>query len=150
MEHSMESFTPTILEELTYDTRAYGTMLVELWKCPLCAKWMVWPNLQRDFLHGTFPGFYRLDFNHQLQAAGWVKASDVEVEGRTICTVCVDAGKAYFVCALCDQKQPTAEILNRYGSPPDFLCKTCYQRVPASEWDAKEDELREKHRYDYD
>ena len=146
----MESFTPTLLEELTYDARAYGTMLVELWECPLCAKWMIWPNPQRGSLHDTFPRFYKIDFNHQLQAAGWVKASDIKVEGRTICTACVDAGKAYFTCSLCNQKQSTDNILNRYGDPPEFLCVTCYQTTPASKWDAKEDELQEKHRYDYD
>ena len=146
----MESFTPTLLEELTYGTRAYGTMLVELWKCSLCAKWMAYPPLQRGSLHGTFPCFYKLDFNHQLQAVDWVKASDIQVEGRTICTVCVDAGNAYFVCSLCNQKRPTDNIQERYGDPPDFLCATCYRTTPASEWDAKEDELQEKHRYDYD
>lgn len=146
----MESFTPTLLEELTYDARAYGTMLVELWECSLCKKWMIYPPRGESWEHTTFPRFIPIAFQSQVKQAGWVIASSTEVEGHEICSVCLKSGKAYFVCALCQVQRPTSDIQQQFGDPPDFLCGPCYRSTPASQWDAKRSELEEKHRYDFD
>ena len=60
------------------------------------------------------------------------------------------AGKADFLCALCNERKSTDKIQESIGDAPEFLCKDCYDTVSAKIWDDKLDELQEAHRYDYE
>lgn len=62
---------------------------------------------------------------------------------------CAAAGKATFVCALCGVERPSSDVQESYGSPPEILCKPCYETQPAKVWREKEKELYETHRWDF-
>jgi len=59
-------------------------------------------------------------------------------------------GKASFVCTLCNERRTSDQVQERFGDPPEFLCKICYSSVSALKWDQKNKELNEAHRYDFE
>jgi len=129
--------------------RAYGLMMVELHRCPICSKWMLYKEVKR--WEGTpFPRWVKIDFDAQLKKAGWVTVSQVKVDDHHICDECASAGKADFLCALCGKRKPTSEIQERFGDPSEFLCKQCYETVPAKQWEEKVESLEADHRWDFD
>jgi len=139
----MENFTPTQIEN------NYGTMLVQLYTCHLCHKKMVAPPMKGYFGIRTFPYYVRIDFDAQRKSAGWEEMTETTVDGNYICKSCKVAGLATFECALCHNRHLTTEIEEAYGDPAEYLCKQCYQMVPAKIWDDKNKELRKRHQYDF-
>lgn len=123
--------------------------MVQIARCPLCKSVMVAPT-KTD---GLFPYGLYSGFDEQLALARWKKKVYVGDSGdhEYICSDCVAAGKATFTCALCEKAQPTTQLHKSWGfRPSESMCKTCYETVPAKVWDAKSDELFEKHRYDFE
>ena len=135
-------FKPHIIEEIG-ENNAYGIMLVELRKCPICKKWML--------TKGIFPAAaYGTDRKAQLERAGWVSQSHSYDTMGEICVECERSGKETFKCCLCGKEQKTSEITDSFGKPAEFLCKSCYSTTPAKIWDEKISRLYDKHRYDYE
>lgn len=85
-----------------------------------------------------------------MKRANMVYLSSTQVDGDPICKECEAAGKADFLCALCEKRYPSSEVKESIGWPAEFLCKNCYETKPAKIWDEKVDELQEDHRYDFD
>jgi hypothetical protein len=137
-----ELFTPKI-------EGSYGIMAVEVHSCAVCKKTMVF-GPDRQYLRQTFPLYQDMAFGKQLDRAGWEQASDMEVDGKHMCQKCAKAGLAMFECALCGQKVAGNAVEESFGDPAEFLCKRCYETVPAKTWNEKVTALRERHRYDFD
>lgn len=123
-------YTPNIIGE------KYATFLVQLGRCPKCQHRMV---VER---HRDYP------FNAQAKRANFVIQSNVRVDGEYICQECKQAGRADFLCVLCGKRQPTDQIQEMFGDPPEFLCVGCYETVPAMIWEKKCEELWDAHQYD--
>lgn len=125
----------------------YGVMIVELYVCPICNRYMV---IAPSKYHGTFPARYDHDFDAQMKRVGWVKMSDVKQDDNNVCVECVRAGKATFLCVLCEQRKPTDKIQYSFGDPPEFACRDCYETVSAKRWTEAINALDNRHRYDHE
>jgi tRNA(Ile2) C34 agmatinyltransferase TiaS len=110
----MEEYTPKIIE------KNYVEMLIEGEKCKTCDRLML-PNIKR----GLFPNYLRINQDAQMKRAGMVYLSSTQVDGKTICKECESAGKADFLCALCNNRYPSSEVKESIGWPAEFLCKNC-------------------------
>lgn len=141
----LSKFKPTVLASHHGPT---GLMLVALDECPICHKYMVHAPAGTRKL---FPPHYTgCGFEEQLKRADWVVASAVKVDDHLICAPCAGQGKATFFCYLCQTTKPTSEICEDFGDPAEFLCKQCYETVPAKRWNEATQRLRELHRYDFE
>ena len=142
-----QSFVPQTHDG--YGERVFATMLVELSRCPCCKKPMISAPPKEWARRWTF-----YDFDGQVKRAGWVWTSQTErgdgYGRRAICRDCETAGKGTFTCVLCKEERQTSAIHERYGDPPEFLCVSCYETVPAKAWDEKTNELEEAHRWDHE
>jgi hypothetical protein len=142
----IEDFKPEVF--LDSGERAYATMMVELNKCPLCRRYMLYSDNSNQDRY-AFPKYEKINFETQVKKSGWVVTSDIEVNNHFICQDCVKSGKAEFTCSLCNVKQPTSKIQETIGVyDKDYLCQTCYNTKTAKEWEEKTEELYEKHRWD--
>jgi len=122
----MNHYVPDIIED------RYARFLLALEKCPTCHQYMVVrPHKAKD----TFPRYYKLTFDGQAKAADLVIQSDSQANNKYICEDCAKAGKAYFVCALCEKEKSSDKIQGRIGDPPEYLCTDCYKTVSAQEWE---------------
>ena len=141
-------FAPYILPE-TFSGRGvvYGVMMVELEVCPLCTQVMIMEPGRNGH---PFPTALQDTFTAQRLRAGWQTQSEVQQGHDYICTACAEAGRATFVCALCEQERPSSEVHDSWGDPVESLCTTCYQTVPAAIWEAKTKQLYERHRWDFE
>lgn len=140
-----QDFTPYLLAPTSAGAR-FAAVMIEVDICPSCRRIMVTVD---DIHRHPFPQWRAVDLNEQLRRAGWVVTGDGrQPDGQPICRDCTTAGKARFLCALCGHEQPTDQIEQCFGDPPDYLCKTCYTTVPAAEWDTIKHRLWEEHRYD--
>lgn len=134
----------------------FGIMMVELEICPFCKKYMIeFPIVNTDpfpFNSNPFPKHYEYDFEAQVERVGWVKKSDVQIGGpEYICEICKEQGSANFKCHICKKTYLTREIQETiFGDPSEYLCKSCYENVPAKVWFETIDRLKEIHQYDYD
>lgn len=150
----METTThkPTIRPSRDASTRAYADFLVELNRCAACERWMLdvsepkgAAGERRAF--ARYHQGYRLE--DQMEAAGIARRSDRTADGDPVCAVCAAEGRAFVVCALCEQRRPSDQVEYSLGDPAEYLCRPCYETVPAKRWAEARDELYERHRYDY-
>ena len=134
-------YTPKVVED------GYALFAAKITECSICHKLMVkrlkFPN------SSFFPMWRNNDQDAQMTRAGFVYISDIKVDDNYICVECKQQGKADFKCELCDERKPTSKIQESFGNPSVFLCRDCYETVPAKIWDEKCDELEEEHRYDF-
>lgn len=137
----MKNYVPEIV-----GNGKYVKFLLLLDECHKCKRPMV---ARPKEAWGTFPHYRRLTFSAQAEAAGLVVNSSVKVDDRPICTECVGAGRADFLCALCQKRKSTDKIREQFGDPPEFLCVDCYGSVTAREWGRKVNELHDRHRFDF-
>ncbi|MCJ7507540.1 MAG: hypothetical protein MUO85_02265 [candidate division Zixibacteria bacterium] len=144
--NEIENYIPTVISDELGQTH-YGKVLVELEKCHICHRYMI---NSRDAKYGLFPKYDKITIEKQMERAGWVQRSSVEVDEKYICCECAEAGKADFHCSLCNQRRLTDKIQESFGDPAEFLCTPCYESVPAKVWDEKVEKLREVHRYDFE
>lgn len=146
IESKLKQYTPEIVYS---EDNIYALMLVELYKCPICLKYMfVSPNIPWN--KRSFPNWFYIDVDAQLKRAGWEKRSDTKVDDEYICCTCDTKGLADFLCCLCGNRKTTDNKEESFGDPPEHLCTECYNTVPAREWDEKVRKLREQHRYDFE
>jgi hypothetical protein len=124
----------------------YALMLVQTSICPICGKTMIKAEKER----GLFPSYIRHDQETQMKRAGFVFRGNTLVDDESICTECEKAGKANFLCQLCNERKPTNKQQESFGWPSVFLCSDCYETVSAKAWEEKCDKLREEHRYDFE
>jgi hypothetical protein len=143
---SLDDFIPTIIAE-TDDDHVYVTIAVRVKRCATCGRPMI-PAADRMPLYGA--GFPQMTPEEQARRAGWPELTlyAANFDGRLICDPCAKAGHARFKCSLCHQIRPAEDVKARFGVRAEYLCKPCYQTVPAAQWDAKTDELAHKYRHD--
>ena len=140
----MDKFVPVALDD------SHGIMAVNLSACPTCSRRMVWRPSVAYHVH-TFPQYIGDNFDAQAKHAGWAVASSQKNElGRPICEECAKEGKSSFLCALCNEIKPSTKEKLSFGDPPEFLCSDCFSTVTAEKWDKAEEELMERHRYDFE
>ena len=143
----MDKFVPIVIDESEHSD-SIGLMAVALRKCHICSKWMV--KSPSTKWHSAFPIYWNLSFDKQLEAAGWVRNSGVNVDGRNICQECADSGKATIICSLCGKVWPANQAEDSFGEPPEYLCQNCYSTISAALWNEKVEELRKAHQYDWE
>ena len=136
----MENYTPKV-----HENGSYVEMLIEARKCKCCEKIMV----AKLGYHSIFPKNMRINQEAQMKAAGLVYSTSTLVDDEPICLECEQAGKADFVCAMCNERKTTDKKQESFGEPAEFLCKDCYETKPAKVWYEKVDELKDAHRYDF-
>ena len=136
----MEKYTPKIIDD------HHVEMLIHANPCRICKRIMIEKDKGNLFAHEFFNAQ-----DSQMHSAGLVFESNIKIEGHyAICQKCADAGKADFLCALCNTRKKTDKIQESIGDPPEHLCKDCYNTITANVWEKKVDELIETHRYDYE
>lgn len=140
----MENYTPKIHKD-----GRYVEMIIQAEKCPICKKVMI-KKVKEYTLDNLFPVNWQMNQEAQAKRAGIVFKSTTKVDDENICEECEKAGKADFLCALCNERKSTDKIQKSIGDAPEFLCKDCYDTVPAKIWGDKLNELQEAHRYDYE
>lgn len=140
----MENYTPKIHED-----GRYVEMIIQAKKCPICGKVMI-KKVKEYMLDKIFPAYWQMNQVSQAKRAGIVFKSTTKVDDENICEECEKSGKADFLCALCNERKSTDKIQESIGDAPEFLCKDCYDTVPAKIWDDKLEELEEAHKYDYE
>lgn len=142
-------FVPQIIKPFADDRIVYLAMLIEAEICPICQKIMT--RAGKSFFNGgNFPNAMSYNFDTQIKNAGVVVMSKIQVDDHCICIECANAGKADFLCALCNIRRPTDQVQESFGEPPEYLCKICYETVPAKQWDMKTSELYSQHQYDFE
>ena len=55
-----------------------------------------------------------------------------------------------YSCSLCGIDYLESEIEEKVGYPPEYICKHCYETVPAKEYDEHTSKLHNEHRWDYE
>ena len=137
-------YTPKIIDG------KYMLFAAQAEQCPICKKIMV-KKLSRYYNEQAFfPAWMEMNQDAQMKRAGLVYVGSVRVDDDVICDECEKAGKVDFKCELCGERKPANKIQERFGDPADFLCKDCYEIIPAKVWDEKCDQLEEEHKYDYE
>lgn len=136
----MEDYIPKVIS----NKPTYIQMVVEGNVCGICDKTM----LPRFGYGVIFPKWLKIDQDAQMRSAGFVYTSNVLVDDHPICEECEAAGKADFLCALCNQRKSSDKKQEQFGDPAEFLCFDCYNTVPAAVWHKKCDELIKEHQYD--
>ena len=144
----MESYIPKIVKEKNGGS-VYVEILLEGKYCHTCKKVMIKEGspLMRG---GPFPNYHKIGIKEQAANAGLEFMSGIKVDNREICISCKEAGKADFLCRLCNTRKPSDKIKESFGDPPDYLCTDCYEIVPAKQWDEMTDRLRSEHQYDFE
>lgn len=123
-----------------------ATFSVEFDVCPICKQKMV---ILPDSYHSPFPKWRENNFAAQAKRAGFRFMSGSLANGENICRECEAAGKASFLCALCDEQKPSFKIKECFGDAAEYLCTDCYENVTAKVWIEKCKKLREDHKYDF-
>jgi hypothetical protein len=118
---------------------------LETRKCPSCGK----PMIKRDKA-GLFPRVLSNNQDAQNKKLGVVYVSRAKMDGEDICEECELSGKSYFTCCLCGEKRTSDRLEDSYGDPAEYLCKDCYETVPAKQWDEKVKKLQDAHRWDFE
>ena len=129
--------------------KQYAEMLVEIGVCSICKNYMI-PDYDGQYRRSVFPLYRYLNFDAQVERAGWEKMSSITVDDKYICQKCAESGKADFLCALCNERKPSDKNKESYGDPPEFLCCDCYENVSAKTWEEKTSELYDVHKYDWE
>lgn len=137
-----ENFTPEV--HFIPSGYGYATFVLSIRKCPLCNS----PMMKKWRMPETI--YYKLDLKSQMERAGIKFISSSRVNNEHICDECSGKGLSSFTCYICNKTQSSTEIHESYGDPSDYVCKSCYNSIPASKWDKVIDELEKAHQYDFD
>lgn len=123
-------------------------VLIETKPCATCGV-PTTPNLGSGH-HDPFPRYIRANFAAQIERAGISLVGTYQGDSP-ICKGCYDKGAVLCECAICHQSKRSTEIQETFGCVGvDYLCKGCYETVPAMAWDREVEALNELHRYDYE
>ncbi len=88
--------------------------------------------------------------DEQLAATGVHWAAKTSAWHHIICEQCEVSGKFLEKCAMCDQDVSSADIEESIGDPPEYLCRHCFENVPAKTWRDKIKALDKAHQWDWD
>lgn len=127
----------------------YESFLLQTSECPICKKRM----LKKDESE-LFPTFIGYSQKKQLADKNMVIESEVYQGTDFICIECAEKGLATFKCDLCGEDKTVDKIKESFGDPDvtcclNYLCKDCYGKVSAKEWDTISAKLEEEHKYDH-
>jgi hypothetical protein len=149
---SAPNFTPVVWQD-SYGKPRYATMVVEIQTCPSCGKIMIEHPRRWGTLVPPFPEEGELAFNEQRKRAEWrLISGNTNANNEHICMTCALDGRSSFICALCgEERSSTKEMACHFGEhdQPEFLCKICYETVPAKTYQDKVNELEDRHRWNY-
>ena len=145
----IENYVPEIVES---NSNLYAKLVVPLTRCPTCDCLMLYRySYQWSGFESIFPKWVQINLYEQLSKAGILIYSHFkDKDDKFICRECAKEGKNTFVCALCDEERTSDLKEESYGDSPEYLCSVCYESVSAKEWDKKNEELREAHKYDFE
>lgn len=115
---------------VTYSDRQtkaeYTLILVPTKACGVCKKTMFDVNLI------DIPG---VD-DQRLRAGMQINSRKTGALGFEVCAMCAITNKISFICALCNEERRSEMEARAFGTTdPEFLCKACYDTVPARQWD---------------
>lgn len=137
--------TPTITRDMY---SPYAVFEIELDRCAICERAMVPLAATRA---NVWPVFYSDTLEAQAKRGGFPIASNLTRDGDAICRACAQEGRAGFTCAHCEQFRTTDQAVRVFGiDDQDVLCQTCYETVPAKQWDGVVQTLHDRHRYDHE
>jgi uncharacterized protein YbaR (Trm112 family) len=130
----------------------YADVFIHIEICPVCRKPMIdvpRGKLNNTWLSELFDHYYQANLTAQMKRAGIICRGEVkDKDDNYICEECEAAGKSSFVCSLCKQEYPSSDKQESFGDPPEYLCKYCYETVPAKVWKDKRQQLEGAHRWD--
>lgn len=135
-----DEWTPKIVGDGKYP---YGLFMLQIYRCEICNRLCMHSPV------GAFPSYNRNNQEAQMKRAGIVALGYSGTEQEPVCAVCVSENKITITCAICNETRSANDVEERVGSPPEFLCKFCYETVSAKAWQDKMDELRDSHQWDY-
>lgn len=141
-----------IPEIVTDGVDLYGKLLVSLTQCPSCNRIMLKRySYQWSGFESIFPKWLQIQLREQLSKADILIYSQFKNRNdKFICIECAKDGKNTFTCDLCGEERTSDLKETSYGEPPDYLCKVCYESVPAKEWDQRNEKLLQAHKYDFE
>jgi hypothetical protein len=119
-------------------------------KCVIC-KSLTMAKITH-YSYFPFPNRWIGDQEDQMTAAGIrpLGGHTYHPEDGPICNVCAEQGLGRFLCAGCGLERAVSHQKERIGDPPEFLCMTCYETMPAKRWNEIKNELNERHKYDWE
>lgn len=85
----------------------------------------------------------------QLLRAGLQVEDTADFDGKQVCGECVKAGKVKVRCCHCERETSLDNVQFQAGDPAEFLCRACYESVPAAQYAKLVKEIEERHRHDY-
>ena len=143
-----DSYTPEIVKD--DDFSATVLIAVECDKCDGCGKPMV---VLPFSLRKTPKQSYwsrKNAIQNQIERAGLVSYGE-EFQGRDYCETCIVGAKATFTCIVC-KKECSSDLYwdGYYSNSTEPRCINCYATVPAKEWDDLNQQIHERHKYDYE
>lgn len=141
------SYVPEI-----FDNGNRVKLMAQLLSCSACGRKMIkLESSQMMKVYHLFPHYVRDNLKAQLERANitWY-GNTKDKEGHYLCEDCSKKGLGTFLCALCGEER-TSDLKEKiFGDPPEYLCKVCYESVPAKVWDKKTSELYDAHRWDFE
>ena len=115
--------------------------------CPKCNKKMI--DAEYWKLFSVFPIYHKKALKIQLSKRNMVVRSEIKNNDYAyVCKTCI--GLAEFKCYSCKEQRLIKNKKYTHGDPPDHLCKECFNTKTAKEWEDLEDEIVEKHQWDYE
>lgn len=146
-------FTPRLIRDgLIPDTHighTYWEFCLELNVCYICRAPMMPVKGHQDV--ALFPRWSENNQRAQMERAGIFAMSGVEDKNHDpICAPCANAGRATIICHLCNAERPSSDVVESIGYPAEYLCRQCYEHVPAKRWEEEKAKLNAAHRYDFE
>jgi len=143
----MTAFKPQIIEDKRESHGyAFVTFALQIRSCPICDRLMMYPKVR-----GLFPGVAFMQQKDQMKALDIVGVGEAipgDTWGRHACEICTAEGKVFFECFICKEQRPANE--RHKDVYHEAVCNTCYETIPAKQWDEIMDEIDADHKYDYD
>ena len=145
-------YTPEIVN-VGHDNLALIGIQVD--QCPICKKQMIKTDIKQLVkLQSNWGGALK-DAGNTIEAQ--CKRADLMIKScynskynEPICKECESSGKRTFICCHCKTERRSHLIQEIYGDPPDYLCKICYETIPAKTWNDLDKQLTAEHQYDWE
>lgn len=142
----MSEFTPQIIQEDEHSAQI--SLRVRVRKCPICNKLMFPDKEGHNNRAWNELLWYSADKHQQMKSLRMVSTGEyVPMLEEYICEECTQAGRATFICKLCNHER--AINLVQHSWIGDALCTVCYESMSAKIWNEKYQELESAHRWDY-
>ena len=130
----------------------YDKFYLKITECPNCKRKMI--DADYNALYSAFPFWEKMNFEAQRLRKGFAIRSNQSFDDDKMCGShywCIDCkDKIEFKCFNCKEMRLKKDMEYRYGDPPDFLCKFCYETVSAKDWNELIKAIEDNHRWEYD